>query len=502
MILQVKCKVLIAAVAFFCMFTGTFSSFGQQVTPTKEVTSVEEEENTESEVILDEGEADSQVLMDTVAVIDEEIIIPEFPKEVIEDRLSCLQTTIPLNFNNTTNGFIHYLTVRKRSYTTTMTRRQHLYFPIFEESLKKHGLPDELKYLSIVESGLNPKAVSVARAVGLWQFMSPTGRQYRLYQDQYIDERMDPYKSTEAACTYLKNLRDMFDGDWELALAAYNCGPGNVRRAIRRAGNKTNFWQIYNHLPRETRSYVPMFVAVNYVMNYLDEHNIVVDSLERYIPSDTILLSSQHVDLELFSKQLEVPLEDLQKLNPQIKRNAIPAHIKSFTFRIPSEKKDIFAANRVSILDSCATTAKNFVLVADNDNDSPGRERVKIVHKVRRGEVLGRIADRYNVPVAKIKSWNRLRGNSIKVGQHLAIYVNRQTATRVAEAKATKNQSKQAEIVENIETSKKGKVYFVQPGDTLWRISQIHGGIPVEKIKKQNNLKSNELKPGQKLIIG
>jgi membrane-bound lytic murein transglycosylase D len=499
MILHIRRNVFTAIVAFLLLVSCQLYAQTQYPEP--------EPLDEEQEIALsDTTDTIGQAPLDsTLLVQDIEEIITELPEDLVLDQINCLETTIPMTYNKTIKGFISYFTIRKRSFVTTMLERKHLYFPLYEEYLEKHNLPDELKYLSIVESGLNPRAVSPARAVGLWQFMSPTGRQYKLYQDSYIDERMDPYKATEAACRYLKDLYGMF-GDWELALAAYNCGPGNVRRAIRRSGNKTGFWQIYNYLPRETRAYVPMFVAVNYIMTHASNYNLTTDSVARYIPADTILVN-QHLDMELLAKQLDVPLEDLRSLNPQVKKNIIPKYLKDYKLRIPSEKKEFFALNRASILDSVSIVRPDVYSpqFASFDEEPSTTSRRKTVYVVRRGDVIGKIADKYKVKVTDIKKWNHLRGNNIRAGQRLAIWVNSKSANKyIAETKVQSEKSPaQAESTKTKSISApEGKVYRVQPGDTLWRISQIHGGVPVEKIKKLNKLKSNSLKPGQKLIIG
>jgi membrane-bound lytic murein transglycosylase D len=510
MILLLKRNVFKTAVALFFVLLFQVSAHSQTQYP--EPFEEQEELETEAELEADSDTTGQAPLDSTLLVMDFEEIITELPEELMLDQIQCMDmaTTIPMTYNKTIKGFINYFTVRKRSFVTNMLRRQHLYFPMYEQYLKKHALPDELKYLSIVESALNPRAVSPARAVGLWQFMSATGRQYKLYQDSFIDERMDPYKSTEAACSYLKDLHGMF-GDWELALAAYNCGPGNVRRAIRRSGNKTGFWEIYNYLPRETRSYVPMFVAVNYIMRHAENYyGFRADSLERYIPHDTIWLNPQkHIDMELLARHMDVSFDDLKALNPQVKKNIIPSHLKNYALRIPAEQKAFYAQNSLSILDSSVYTRPLELLVTNDESSYNSSGKRKIVHHVRRGEVLGKIAQKYRVSAADIRKWNHLKGNTIRSGQKLAIWVKGRPApaTQIASAQTvqksagSENDEKPASA-SRVVPAVKEKVYYVQPGDTLWKISQNHGGISVEKLKKLNKLKSNSLKPGQKLIIG
>ncbi|MGB3618066.1 MAG: LysM peptidoglycan-binding domain-containing protein [Catalinimonas sp.] len=411
--------------------------------------------------------------------------VPIEPDEVVADRLSCLEGEVPLEFNKTVRGFIDYFTVRNREYTRIMLERRDFYFPIFEETMQAHNMPEEIKYLSIVESGLNPKARSRVGAVGLWQFMPATGRMMRLHQDWYVDERQDPYKATVAAGEYLRSLHDMF-GDWYLALASYNCGPGNVRRAIRRSGHKQTFWEIYNYLPRETRSYVPQFVAVMYAMNYAAEHNIFpeADSVLMPLAHDTVLVSNYQVDLKLLAQHLDDDPERLMLLNPALRHNLLPKRSKAYALRLPVEKADSFRVNRLAILDSIARTPGNEVKVAAVSERSTQR----VTHRVQRGEVLGKIAQQYRVRVSDLKQWNRLRGNTIYVGQRLAIHTSRAGVSQVAARKSTV-------------TNANGKTYHtVQPGDSLWLISRRYD-LTVDQLKRLNNLRGNAIKPGQKLII-
>lgn len=410
---------------------------------------------------------------------------------VIQDRLRCLKTTIPLVYNDKVHAFINYFTVKDREYTRLMMRRRNLYFPLFEKYLAKYNLPDELKYLAIIESGLNPRAVSRVHAVGLWQFMSATGRYYDLHHDWYVDDRMDPDKATDAACRYLRDLHRMFD-DWELALAAYNTGPGNVRRAIRRSGYKKSFWEIYPKLPRETRSYVPQFVAIVYAMNYLEEHNFFDEGEERLVRSDTLQVKN-FLNFETLASLTGSCVEDLQRLNPSVQRNAIPETGRTFVMRIPTTAKEALAADRMAILDSASKVGKKELelLARAVQGNTYGRERM--VYKVRSGDVLGRIAIRYDVKVSDIKKWNHLRSDVIRTGQRLNIWVKGSPHSTVA------SNSKPAPQVINLQ----GKTtYVVQPGDTLWDISRKFNGLTIEKIKALNKLGGSKIRPGQKLIVG
>ena len=412
------------------------------------------------------------------------------------DRLACIESSMPLIYNERVHAFINFFTVKDREYTRMMMRRKNLYFPLFEKYLAKYGLPDELKYLSIIESGLNPRAISRVRAVGLWQFMSATGRYYGLKNDWYIDDRMDPEKSTEAACRYLRDLYSMFH-DWEMALAAYNTGPGNVKRAIRRSGYKRTFWEIYPNLPRETRSYVPQFVAITYAMNYLDEHNFIDEGQEMLPRYDTIQID-KFLHFETFASLTGTCVEDLQRLNPSVQRNAIPENRGIHTLYLPLDAKiNLEINNRVAILDSASRVGKKEleVLAKNTEGSTYGRDR--IVYKVRNGDVLGSIAIRHGVRVNDLKKWNNLRSNTIHVGQRLNIWQrsSSSSATTVLASSKPKATLPPMPVPDS-------KTYTVQPGDTLWDISKKFDGLTIEKIKSLNNLNNSKLQPGQKLIIG
>ncbi|MDX5345847.1 MAG: LysM peptidoglycan-binding domain-containing protein [Hymenobacteraceae bacterium] len=461
--------------------------------------------------------------------------IPNEPNELIIDRLSCIQSTIPLTFNSYVRGFVDYFTIRNRKYTRTMIERENLYFPIFERYLKKYNMPLELKYLSVVESGLNPKAASHASAVGLWQFIPGTARDFKLTQNHFMDERMDPEKSTEAACKFLRQLHNMF-GDWELALAAYNCGPGNVRKALRRAGGSGGFWDIFPYLPKETRGYVPSFTAVIYAMHYAAEHHIFSDSIQYPMATDTLLVNHS-LNLNKLAEELHLAPEVLVKLNPELKKPHLPESVSNYPLRIPARSRNLLALDRACIMGSCIVPAapepeieKAPVMIAQSSHD-------KRYHVVKSGDNLSVIAAKYNVSLAQLKEWNNLKSNTIMPNQKLAVYQpapKQQPKEPVMVAKAkpeekqvqpeqeeqteevlAQNDSSQDEQPETVavktvvkpqpatlkQKQQKEMIHLVQPGDTLWNISQKYEGITVEQIKKVNNLKTNNLKPGQKLII-
>lgn len=420
--------------------------------------------------------------------------IPDATYSEIEQRLKSIEAEIPLNFNTRVKSFVDYFTVRNRDYTKMTLSRSTYFFPLFEEILVKYEMPEELKYLAIVESGLNARAESWAAAVGLWQFVYFTGRSYGLQVDWYVDDRMDPVKSTEAAAKYMKSLYNMF-GDWELALAAYNCGPGNVRKAIRRSGNKKKFWDIYNYLPRETRGYVPQFVAIAYAFNYAEEHNLILDESEYMyrMETDTIMVN-KFTNMATVAQLLNICETDFELLNSSMKRNATPENGKYYTVNIPTDLMSFFIENRAYILDSAAKSGQKELEKLANNTPGNTDGKDKIIHTVRSGDVLGKIAGIYKVRVTDIKQWNNLYSNTIRIGQKLNIWLSPGAYTSsTAQAKPP---VKQEVVIDGT------KYHIVQPGDTLWQISKTYDNISIEQIKKLNNLKSNSIKPGQKLVIG
>jgi len=426
--------------------------------------------------------------------------IPDFTYEQVAKKVKNMNTEMPFELNDRIFSFINYFVVRNRDYTRMALQRKYIYFPLFEQTLASHDMPDDIKYLSIIESGLNPKARSRVGAMGLWQFMPATGRMYNLYVNADIDDRMDPELSTEAAAKYLKSLYRMF-GDWELALAAYNCGPGNVRKAIRRSGGKNTFWEIYNFLPRETRSYVPQFQAMMYVFHYAEDHNLLLENPTYPIAYDKITFN-QELDLEQLAMLTGACIEDLEFLNPSIQNRLVPSSHQHMALRVPKTKANLIAENKENFAQAVKLTEERTIaLRTANKSASPTRvasaqpipSGERIAYKVQSGDVLGKIAQKYGTTVSNIQSWNNLSSNVIRVGQTLYIYGKN----------ANSNTSISNNLADNSVTDATGaKYYTVQPGDSLWLISRKLNGVTVEQIKKLNNLNTNQIKPGQKLIIG
>ncbi|WP_215224785.1 lytic transglycosylase domain-containing protein [Echinicola shivajiensis] len=436
-------------------------------------------------------EADNEVTIEPVYDYE---FIPDFTYDEVDNRVRKMDTGMPFELNETIFAFINYFTVRNREYSKMTLARKEIYFPLFEEALKRHGMPDEIKYLAIIESGLNPKAKSRVGAMGLWQFMPATGRVYDLNVSRDIDERMDPEMATEAACKYLKALHRMF-GDWELALAAYNCGPGNVRKAIRRSGGKRTFWGIYNRLPRETRGYIPQFQAIMYVFKYADEHNLILEDGTFPIAHEKVHFNAE-MDLEKLAEVSGVCLEDLEFLNPSIIKNKIPHSQRNIALRVPKNQANYLAENKGWIIDSLNIREERLLASIQEEKPLEEQEPVeKFIYKVKRGDALGRIASRYGTSVSDLKAWNGLYSNNIKIGQQLTIYQNPKAFNQqIAES----NKAKQ----DATRLSGNPKTYIVQPGDSLWLIARKLEGVSIEEIKRLNKLNNNKIKPGQKLIIG
>jgi membrane-bound lytic murein transglycosylase D len=386
-------------------------------------------------------------------------------------------------YNEPVKAYIDAYLNKNSNKVARMLGLAELYFPMFEETLDRYDLPLELKYLAIVESALNPNARSRSGAVGLWQFMYRTGKIYNLNSTSYLDDRRDPYKATQAACEYFRFLYDMF-GDWQMVLAAYNGGPGNLLKAIRRAGGKRDYWEVRPYLSKETQGYVPAFIAVNYVMTHASDHNIypIKPTFFNY-ELDTVHIK-RYTNLNTLASVLQVPYEQVQFLNPRFRQGIVPENKDGLPVILPTEKVGIFLSNQESI----------YELDKEKVNDAYANQEeimkdVRRTHKVRRGETLGGIAARYRVRVSDLRNWNGIRGNLIREGQNLVVYSQTAAPTR----STTQN---------TVKSSSGSRYHVVQKGDTLWDIAK-RNGISVNKLKELNNITNHSnLKIGTKLRIG
>lgn len=482
--------------------------------------------------------------------------VVEVSDDVYIKRLSQMPTTIEMPFNQIVKSYINMYTQKKRGLVENMLGMSLYYMPIFEQALEREGLPLELRYLPVIESALNPDAVSRAGATGLWQFMLPTARGMNLEINSIVDERRDPYRSSDAAAKYLKQLHGIYN-DWSLAIAAYNCGPGNVNKALRRVGgDQKDFWAIYPYLPAETRGYVPCFIAANYVMTYYKEHNISPALAKRPIITDSIHVSKR-VHFDQISNVLNIPVEELRVLNPQFRHDIIPGDIRSYSLVLPSQQVYCYIMSEDSILAYNAemyarrTTVEPASLASlreQTDGEYITKRDVKY-HKVRRGENLKSIARRYGVTVAAIKKTNGVkkakRGQTLKIVTYYKVPVPKQQlpavdtpaapgsdngevlassdaeaipAEAAQEITETQSASVKPSSISQAPSSKSGKSsknkkakskskkkstpvnVTVKKGENLTKIAK-RNGLTVAELKKLNNIKGNSIKAGQKLRV-
>lgn len=448
-------------------------------------------------------------------------LVPSFSETEIREKMQLIPSIVPLNYNSQVKQFIDFFGYKRRGFMARCLANSQIYFPLFEEILDRKGLPLELKYLPIVESAFNPIAVSRAGATGLWQMMYGTGALMGLNINSYIDERRDPVLATEAAADYLKLLYNMY-GDWHLVLAAYNSGPGNVNKAIARAGGVKNFWAIMNYLPAETRSYVPTFIAAVYIMNNYKDYKLVSAEPRRELYAvDTVLITSK-VSLKHICDKLNFPEDELQFLNPSVKMGIIPYTQNGFALNLPVQYFALFEAKKEDIMNDPSQYVKEYEPVSSVYKT--------IWYKVRKNETIGKVASKYGVSVSNIKKWNKLKKVSVYSGQRLKLVIPSPVyavcstyaqafAPRIIEkaVDSVKNESL-AEVLDSaasvtsqvseemdtgvtttntdsIPTSNTiaelnkecGCVYYVvQPGDTLWNIAERYKGVTVDKLKRDN----------------
>lgn len=471
--------------------------------------------------------------------------------EVIIKRLQSISSTIEMPFNPVVKSHIDLYVNRKRSLVETMLGMSLYYMPIFEEALEREGLPLELKYLPVIESALNPDAVSRSGATGLWQFMLPTAKGLGMEISTLVDERRDPLVSSEMAARYLKQLYGIFN-DWGLAIAAYNCGPGNISKALTRAGstaeNPKDYWDIYYNLPAETRGYVPGFIGATYAMTHYADHGISPSLARRPILTDTVHVNNR-LHFNSIAQVLNIPVEELQVMNPQYRQQIIPGDLKPYTLRLPSQLVYNFLMLEDSIIAESAKLAPRSVVEIsqpDSGNGSGYREVTKW-HKVRRGETLASIANKYGVTTRQLRRWNGLKSSKVAKGRNLKIIVREALPKQDAEpakpdqgqvdvvyedpnqvpdadSEVSESAAAAAAVVAGAEPSepdvradnpepeyeeeadtqapvqRKQSVHTVKKGDTLFAISKRYG-VTVDALKQANGMKDNSLRVGQRLKI-
>lgn len=412
--------------------------------------------------------------------------VPTFTKEHYVAALKELDKASPFDlvYNESVKAYIDAYLVKHREKVSQMLGLTELYFPIFEETLDRYDLPIELKYLAVIESALNPNARSKSGATGLWQFMYRTGKIYNLNSTSYVDDRCDPYKSTEAACQYFRFLYDMF-GDWQMVLAAYNGGPGTLLKAIRRAGGKRDYWEVRPFLTKETQGYVPAFIAVNYVMTHASDHNLYPIKPDFFhFELDTVVVHKQ-TNLATVASVLQMPLEQIRFLNPIFKNTTIPETKEGIALILPKQKAGLFISNQKSLYDLNAPKVNEAYA-----NQGEIMQEVRKTHKVSRGETLSGIAARYRVRVDDLRDWNGIRDNMIREGQNLVVYSRSANATSTSTTTVSEASDKEP------------RYHMVKAGDTLWDIAK-KNGITVEKLKELNNIDGHfTLKIGTRLKIG
>ncbi len=534
------------------LFSGMMSAGVVNAAPKQNILSVRDALTDTSAVAPLSFDTDTEALLQNwylqnYAILDEEVekkSTGDVSDEVYIERLSKIPSTIEMPYNSEVRRFIDMYIVKKRTLVEAMLGMSLYYMPIFEQALEQEGLPLELKYLPVVESALDPTAKSPVGAAGLWQFMIRTGKGLGLEVNSLVDERLDPYKSSVKAAKYLKELYNIY-GDWSLAIAAYNCGPGKVNQAIRNAGGTgKDFWQIYAFLPRETRGYVPAFIAANYAMTYFKHHNISPVLAKKPILVDTVQVN-RRVHFKQIAEVLNLPIEALRVLNPQYRKDVIPGNSRPYTLALPSQQiysyllsEDSITGYNTKKYQPRKVVEPQMEQIASDENGEYTYEKrtVTKTHKVRKGETLGKIAKRYGTSSSAIKRANGLKSNALKAGQRLKIKVienvkvyrkveedsaemaatedailkaaitpdeDKPKAEAKEEKKVAKKQEPKREVVEDDNEDEFDNftgTHKVKKGENLSIIANKYG-VTVTDLKQANGLKNNNLKAGQRLKV-
>lgn len=440
----------------------------------------------------------------------------EYSDSTYKGRISKIYSLIKLPYNSIIRNHIHVYTVRQRKQFSAVLGLSDYYFPRIEDIFDSYGLPAELKYMAVIESALNPNAVSRAGATGLWQFMYSTGRSYGLTINSLVDERRDPIKATHAAAKYLKDLYKIYN-DWILVIAAYNCGPGNVNKAIRRSDNKKDYWAIYYRLPRETRGYIPQYVAAAYAMNYYAEHKIKPLPLNIPVATDTIMVTTD-IHLNQISEVMSIPMGELKALNPQYRTGLVPGSSKPFSLTLPMNHLGDF----IDLNDTIRNYKPDVYLSRINQTADPTRStyappdvkgKTKLIYTVRDGDNLGFISEWYRVGLSDLRYWNNIYRNTIRVGQKLAIYVDPSKADYYSQVTDMTFAQKQAmngktapsgPAMSFMQTAPEGDfiTYTVRSGDTIWDIVKQFDNVSTSDVLQLNSISdASRIKVGQVLKI-
>jgi membrane-bound lytic murein transglycosylase D len=465
------------------------------------------------------------------------------PDKVFIQRLADMNSFISLPFNQTVKNYMILYSEKMPTKMGQILAVSDYYMPIFEATFSKYNLPEELKIVAIIESAMNPRATSPAGAKGMWQFMYQTAKNYGLKIDSFVDERMDPVKSVDAAARYLRDSYNIF-GDWNLAISSYNCGAGNVNKAIKRSGGKRDFWSIYPFLPRETRGYVPAFVGALYATTYHKEYGIVPKDMQMPALVDTFEIHRM-LHFKQINEVVGVPMEVLRNLNPQYTHDIIPGNEGTFILRIPYNYTNAFLDSEDSLYSYKCKEIFNVVDIDRIKESGPAMSysttQAKTTYKVRSGDYLSRVASRNGVTVSQLRQWNHLRSSKLRAGQRLIIYHKVKTAvpvkvessntqesvsetsqSAVQDTTKPKTSSVDTATVVNDEEQEVSKpavtkpvkkavakpkpqekdyiVYTVKKGDTLYSISKKYKGVTTNEIMKYNNISSN-IHPGMKIKI-
>jgi membrane-bound lytic murein transglycosylase D len=444
----------------------------------------------------------------------------EFPDSVYIERLSKIHSIINLRYNSIIRNHIHVYTVKQRDKFSVVLGFKDYYFPIIEDIFDSYGLPTELKYMAVIESALNTNAVSPKGATGLWQFMYSTGRFYGLTINSVVDERRDPVRSTHAAAKYLRDLYDIYN-DWVLVIAAYNCGPGNVNKAIRRSGNRKDYWEIYYRLPRETRGYIPQYVAATYAVNYFADHNIRPLPLNFPVATDTILFNKD-IHLTQISEVMGIPSGELRALNSQYRTGLVPGASRPTAITLPisyigdfiemndtirSYKEDVYLSKTIRISDPTRST-----YVPANI-----KGKTRLVYSVKEGDNLGYIAEWYGIGLSQLRYWNNIYRNKILIGQKLVVYVDPSKADYYAQVNSMSFADKQNMIGKTVPSNTENRstaqatqsvedeeyiTYTVRYGDTIWDIVKMFDNVTTTDVLKLNNISDpGKIQVGQILKI-